>query len=310
AAELAQYYPSVGGQRDFNNAQLPHILRQTILARRDALAPFVQTATVQTNETARGVCWLLPLLYTSWDAVHLVDLGASAGLNLVAEARNYRIFYGDPLAVNGNQFFDVGGGQSVQFPMQTQGPFRQPPTTNRQPQILSRTGCDLAPFRLETAADEQTLAAYIWADQPQRLERLREGLAAFHQTDPPVQLHPVRLPNELPEFLATAVPLHPNSPVVIYNTNMTVYLDDKGRSFQQHIANWATTQKRPVLWIQWEPLWDGPQPPEYAWVAWTADLWQAGRHHRWHLAWNHPHGTAVHWLSGLHNWAAFWQETT
>lgn len=299
--ELSQYYPSVGGNRDFNDAQLPHILRQTIMARRSQLTPFIQTATVQTNETARGVCWLLPLLYTGWDAAHLVDLGASAGLNLLAEARNYRIFYGE-------YFVDVGSGQPVQFPMQTYGSFHQPPTTSRQLQILSRTGCDLAPFELAAPADEQTLAAFIWADQPQRLQRLREGLTAFHQANPPVQLHPVRLPDELPDFLATAVPHH--HPVIIYNTYITAYLNDNGRSLQQHIANWAAGQNHPVLWLQWEPLWDGPQPPEYGWVAWTADLWQTDRHYRWHLAWNHPHGTAVHWLSGLHDWAAFWQEAT
>lgn len=307
AAELAQYYPSVGGQRDFNDAQLPHILRQTILNRREKLAPFIQTATVQTNETARGVCWLLPLLYTGWNTVHLVDLGASAGLNLLAEQRNYRIFFD-------KQFFDVGSGQPVQFPMHTQGPFHQPPTTNRQPQILSRTGCDLAPFRLETVADEQTLTAYIWADQPQRLERLREGLAAFHQAEPPVQLHPVHLPDELPGFLATAVAsalnasVPPHHPVILYNTYMTAYLDDKGTSLKQHIANWAAGQNRPILWLQWEPLWDGPEPPEYGWVAWTADLWQANGHQQWQLAWNHPHGTPLHWLPGLGDWAAFWQE--
>ena len=313
AVELAQYYPSVGGQRDFNDAQLPQILHQTIMARREQLAPFIQTATVQTNETARGVCWLLPLLYTGWDAVHLIDLGASAGLNLLAEARNYRIFYGDQSTVNGNQFFDIGGGQPVQFPMQTQGSFHQPPTASSQLQILSRTGCDLAPFKLDTAVDEQTLASFIWADHPHRVERLREGIATFHrvnQTEAPVQLHPVRLPDDLPDFLATAVPQQPHHPIVIYNTSITYYLNDNGRSLRQHIANWAETQNRPILWLQWEPLWDGPEAPAFGWVAWTADLWQANEHHQWHLAWNHAHGTAVQWLPGLRDWGVFWQDST
>lgn len=316
AGELAQYYPTAGGTRAPDDTHLPHILRQTIMARREQLAPFIQTAAVQTNETARGVCWLLPLLYTGWNAVHLVDLGASAGLNLVAEQRNYRIFYD-------KQFVDVGRGQPVQFPMQSHGNFHQPQaTSNRevahQPQILSRTGCDLAPFDLTTSAAEQTLAAYVWADQPQRLERLREGIAAFHQAnrgDAPVRLYPARLPEELPLFLATAasttlsasVPHTQHQPVVIYNSYMTAYLDDKGRSFRQHIANWAAGQNRPILWLQWEPLWDGPQPPEYGWIAWTADLWQANEHHHWHLAWTHPHGTPLHWLPELEDWTAFWQ---
>ena len=140
-AELAQYYPSAGGNRSEADPQLPQILRQTIMAQREQLAPFIQTATVQTNETARGVCWLLPLLYTGWEAVHLVDLGASAGLNLVAETRNYRLLFGDQSSVDGNQFIDIGSGNPVQFPMQRSRQLlpaagHQPPATNSLPHRL------------------------------------------------------------------------------------------------------------------------------------------------------------------------------
>ena len=312
-AELAQYYPSTGGNRSEAEPQLPQILRQTIMAQREQLAPFIQTATVQTNETARGVCWLLPLLYTGWEAIHLVDLGASAGLNLVAETRNYRLLFSDQLSVDGRPFIDIGNGNPVQFPMHAQGSFYQPPATNHQPHSLSRTGCDLAPFQLETAVDEQTLAAFIWADQAHRLDRLREGIAAFHlnnQGSAPVRLHPTHLPDELPAFLDTAVPQHSNEPIVIYNTIITYYLDDNGQALRQHIADWAVTQNRPVLWLQWEPLWDGPEPPLFGWIAWTADLWQANKHSHWHLAWTHPHSTPLHWLPGLGDWATFWRAAT
>jgi hypothetical protein len=300
-AELAPYYPTVGGTRSPDDTRLSQILRRTIMARRDQLTPFIQTANVQTNETARGICWLLPLLYTGWEAVHLVDLGASAGLNLVADARSYRL-----VDENGRFLADLGRGQPVQFQMQCQGEFERPPY--RLPDVITRTGGDLMPFALETPADEQTLAAYVWADQPHRLARLREGIAAFqaNRSHAPVNLSPVHLPDELPVFLETAVPLQPRQPVVIYNTYITTYLDDKGQSLEQHIAGWAI--ERPVLWLQWEPLLDGPEPPAFGWIAWTADLWQANRHYHWRLAWNHPHGTAVHWRPGLHDWVTYWQE--
>ncbi len=253
-ATLAAFYPTVGGERPFDHPDLPAILRQTLLARRAALTPFIQTATVQTNEPGRGVAWLLPLLYTGWDAVHLVDLGASAGLNLAAEARNFRL-------VLGEQTLDLGSGAPVQFLMQTKGDFILPSAPRRLPRIASRTGCDLKPFGLATAVAEQTLAAYIWADQPHRLQRLREGVAALRQAnrgDAPIRLHAARLPDDLPAFLNQHVPATPDYPVVIYNTYMTIYLDDKGASFKQHIADWAVVQNRSVLWLQWEPLWGGP----------------------------------------------------
>ena len=309
-AALAAFYPTVGGGRPFDDPELPAILRQTLLARREALTPFIQTATVQTNETGRGAAWLLPLLYTGWEAVHLVDLGASAGLNLAAEMRNFRLVFSNQFSVNSEERLDLGGGAPVQFLMQTQGEFILPPTPRRRPRIASRTGCDLKPFRLETAVAEQTLAAYVWADQPHRLQRLREGVAAFRQANQghaPIRLHPARLPDDLPAFLNQHIPTAPDHPVVIYNTYMTIYLDDKGASFKQHIADWATAQNRPVLWLQWEPLWGGPEPLDFGWVAWTADLWRGSEHHHWLLAWNHPHGTAVQWEPGLTKWAEYWE---
>lgn len=309
--ELAQYYPAVGGTRLPADPELGSILRQTIIARRDQLTLFIQSAAVQTNETGRGVAWLLPLLYTGWEAVHLIDLGASAGLNLMAEARNYRLVFSDQLAVNSEQFIDIGRGNPVQFLMQSQGHFHQPPATNHLPRILSRTASDFSPFELTTPAAEQTLAAFIWGDQPSRLERLREGITAFHQANrgpAPIQFQTTRLPEELPELLETFALQQSNHPVLIYNTIVTFYLNDNGRSLHQHIANWAKTENRPVLWLQWEPLWDGPEPPVFGWIAWTADLWQANKHHHWHLAWIHPHGTPLHWQPGLSDWAAFWPE--
>jgi hypothetical protein len=166
------------------------------------------------------------------------------------------------------------------------------------PAIASRTGCDLAPVKLETAADEVMLMAFIWGDQPQRLARLREGLAAYHQTqasEAPVRVYPAELPADTTSFLQTYVPTTPPLPVVIYNTTMTMYLADKGASLRERIGGWAAGQNRPVLWLQWEPAYDGPEPPETGWCAWTADLWQDGQHRQWQLGWVHPHGTAA-WI--------------
>ena len=68
-----------------------HPAATAILARREPLAAFIRSANVQTNETGRGLAWLLPVACLGWPAVHLVELGASAGLNLVAERRGYRL---------------------------------------------------------------------------------------------------------------------------------------------------------------------------------------------------------------------------
>jgi hypothetical protein len=162
---------------------------------------------------------------------------------------------------------------------------------------------------LHTAEDEQTLAAFIWGDQPQRLARLREGIAAFHhvnQGHAPVRLYPADLPADLPSFLDQRVPAQPPQPVVIYNTYITVYLSDKGGALRHHIARWAATQGRPILWLQWEPL-RNAEPPQLGWCAWTADLWLGHTHHQWLLGWVHPHGTHVQWEPGFQAGRDFWR---
>ncbi len=306
-ASLADYYPTVGGTRLPEDGELAGALRAAILARKNQLADFLSTATVQTNETARGLCWLLPVFFSGWPAIHLVDLGASAGLNLVADQRSYRLTAGDA----GRAVLDLGCAEPIQFVVAGQGVVPLPPAQHSLPAILSRLGCDLAPFSLSTPRDEQTLAAFVWGDQLRRLALLRQGIAALHRirtTSASVQLHPADLPADLPRFLEERITPFRDAPIVVYNTYLTTYLHDRGASLLPQLAAWASEQSQPVLWLQWETLWQGPPPPDFGWVGWTADLWRDGRHFHWHLAWAHPHGTHIQWLPDIAAWADFWRD--
>ncbi len=326
ASELASFYPSVGGEASaeqlFGNeiydervpamqgyrkpsSRLQTALRTAILARREVLQQFIQTFTVQTNETGRGIVWLLPLMFSNWEAVHLVDLGASAGLNLIAEQRTFEFF-----DRNGRLQLTLGQGALAQFAVKIEsGHLPVVPQSRRIPHIISRTGCDLFPFELETAVDAQTLAAFIWPDQVARLQRLREGIAAFHQVQQshaPVHLHAVDLPNELPAFLQKSVPSTPH-PIILYNTFITMYLTEHGAALREIIAAWAERQQRPVLWVQWEPVKNlggaTAEEPQFGWLLWLADYWENGIHSQWRFGWTHPHGHHLQLLPGLTQWA-------
>jgi hypothetical protein len=301
--DLARYFPTAGGHYLQDAPAFESILRQTVLSRLDELASFIQKANVQTNETGRGLSWLLPILATNWEAVHVVDLGASAGLNLVADLRAYRLVDAD----TDETLIDVGRAQPTQFLTQCTGESRRLTLlANRSlARIIGRTGCDLTPFPLKTIADQRTLMAFVWGDQVERMKRLREGIEVFIQaesSDVPVTLHPIELPYELEAFLQQQLPAGLDHPVVIYNTYITTYLPDKGESLRHIISRWAESQERPVLWLQWEIPRDGGQPPGYGWCAWTADLWQKNRHHQWKLGWVHPHGAAAEFTSGLRDY--------
>lgn len=296
AAELAGLYPTVGGHVPPGpTATLRRALRDAIHAERAALERFIATATVQTNETGRGLVWLLPLAYTKWPAVHLLELGASAGLNLVADRRSYRLE--DP-ADPDRAVLELGRGTPPQFTVMSMSS-PPAPQSPRTPRVLSRHGGDIAPFHLRTAEDELALASFVWGDAPERLARLREGIAALRSCSPsaaPVQLHSFELPDELPAFLDRCAPPD-NIPVVIYNTTVAIYLDRRADALRDHIAPWATRRHAPVLWLQWETPPEGAgDPPRYGWMEWAADLWHQDHHFQARLAWVHPHGTTVEWL--------------
>lgn len=292
--QLAQYFLTAGGDRTPEEPGLDNALRKAIMTRQAPLREVVRAGVVQTNETGRGLCWLLPLLATRWKAVHLVDLGASAGLNLVADYRAYRLV-DDELS---QPLIDAGRGRPPQFLVRCRGEmaFLGSLESSEPPAVASRTGCDLAPFRLKSQADELTLMSFVWGDQADRMKRLREGIAALREVERKeggLDLYAADLPEDLGTFLRDRVTFDDGRPVVVYNTYMTMYLSDKGASLWDRVAAWATGHKQPVLWLQWEPERDDRDAPDLGWGAWTADVWQGGDHRRWHLGWTHPHGTHV-----------------
>jgi hypothetical protein len=292
--ELARYYPSAGGALDPAGAGFAAALRAALLALRPQLAAFLQQASVQTNEVARGLCWLLPACFPGWPGMHLVELGASAGLNLA----------GRPLLA------DLGRGEGAPIVVVAAGDGPQY-CPHPLPQVLTRTGCDLAPLDLSVARDARTLAAFVWADQTDRLVLLRRGMDSFHRAHrhgARVQLYRADLPAGLTGFLNEHATFPGDAPILVSNTYLTTYLQDRGAGLRPQLAAWAAGQPRPVLWLQWETLWQGPQPPEFGWLGWTADLWQQGEHRHWQLAWVQPHGARVQWLPGLADWTAFWRD--
>lgn len=302
---LAQYFPTAGGHKPPESPGFESALRGAITTRQATLSEVIRTGVVQTNETGRGLCWLLPLLATRWKALHLVDLGASAGLNLVADYRAYRLAGEEP----DEALIDIGRGRPLQFLVRCRGEiaFLQALGSSEPPAMVSRKGCDLAPFRLESPADELTLMSFVWGDQVDRLRRLREGIAALREVEREesgLDLYAVDLPEDLDAFLRDRISFDDQRPVVLYNTYMTTYLGDKGASLRGRIDAWAIEQRRPVLWLQWEPPRDGREPPDLGWCAWTADLWRGEAHQQWLLGWAHPHGADVELGSNFRAFAA------
>jgi hypothetical protein len=167
APELAAFYPSAGGTADPgpDGAAAWAALRRTLADYPDAIRSWL-TRPPQTNEVGRGAALLGGLRHIAarWPApVRLVEVGASAGLNLRAD--RFRVpgdagHYGP----EGSPVVLVGGWQGT-----------APPRAAID--LAARTGGDLDPVDPATPAGELTLTAYVWPDQAARLARLRGALA-------------------------------------------------------------------------------------------------------------------------------------
>lgn len=138
------------------------------------LRRFVAEQPVQTNEVQRS--WvLLPLFIHAVGSadVHVVELGASAGLNLVWDRYRYRYRAGEwgpegaPLFLSGEERRPLPGG-----------------LLSARPSVRSRIGIDLAPVDVTSAEGARLLRAFVWASQAERLARLDRAIEAL-RADPP-----------------------------------------------------------------------------------------------------------------------------
>lgn len=173
APELALYYPSVGGTASVDGAW--PVARQTIADDMDALRQHVQRP-VQTNEVGRSAGLYGGLLHVTartGKPLRLLEIGASAGLNLLVDRFAYDVAEGVVLG-------DPASPVRLHRPWQGVGPAG---TLH----IAERHGCDPAPLDPADADDRLTLTSYVWADQLDRFERLRAALQVAAVDPVPVQ---------------------------------------------------------------------------------------------------------------------------
>jgi hypothetical protein len=224
-----------GEAEDFEEAPDPWGAFHTVLAEHgDWLARFVRERPVQTNEVQR--CWaLLPIFLTIAHAanrpLHLVELGTSAGLNLIWDRYGYR--------------YDNGTWGDLSSPLQLMGeerPRRVPAELLRvDVDIGRRLGIDLHPVDVTSGEGLRLLDTFVRDDgYRSRLRRAADVL----RIDPPELLRGDYL-ELLPEIL-----LDPDDYglMVVFQTVSTVYLSDEERARLRGIID-AAGAVRPLAWI-------------------------------------------------------------
>lgn len=303
-AALRPYYSTVDGTEDPKTPAFEAVVVDAIVELGAELFERALAWRVQTNETARGLAWLLPLALLDVDAAHLVELGASAGLNMYADQRRFDLSEGE-------KTWTLGHAASTQFQIPVHG-LDIGDIELQTPEVLSRHGGDINPVDFRDAAAMDGLRACIWGDQPERFRRLEEGLAMHREAllgrrgaAPAVTLHKSELPGELEDLLRVALPARPEAPIVLFNTYVTAYFSDvEHRELQRKIRQFAhqhaLTHRIPWVWIRFEPRRRGePAGPHPAWCRWRIELWHEGKEHRFELGWAHPHMAEIEFSPNL-----------
>ena len=165
APELALHYPSVGGTAPA--AGVWEVAERACQDNKEILREHLRRP-VQTNEVGRSAALygaLVLLTEATGLPVRLLEIGASAGLNLRPDRFGYDVADGHVL------------GQASS-PVRLERPWTgQQPSYDVVPVVVQAKGCDLEPVDPTTTEGRLTLTSYVWADQTARLERLRSALA-------------------------------------------------------------------------------------------------------------------------------------
>lgn len=224
----------------------------------------------QTNEVQRSAVLLPGLLALAAEAgrpLALLEIGASAGLNLWPERHRYDFgawHWGDPAAA-----LVLRAGWTGAAP--PQAPLH----------IARRAGCDLQPIDVTQPDEALRLQSFVWADQAERITRLqtaRECAARWLQDDG-VTVQPARAADFVRRELAAAPP--DVLPVVMHSIVWQYIPADEQRAIEDTITGAG------AAWLRFEP----PSPergPELR-------LRFAGRDRL--LARAHAHVAAIEWLA-------------
>ena len=128
----------------------------------------------QTNEPGRSaalMCGLMEVARRHGPRIEVLEIGSSAGLNLLI----------------GRYGFDLGGTRvgPADAPITLAPRWEGPPPAPVAVEIVSARGCDVAAMDATSAAVEARLSAYVWAEEPRRLDRLRTaiGMVREHGVD-------------------------------------------------------------------------------------------------------------------------------
>jgi hypothetical protein len=258
--------------------------------RPDELIELMVARPVQTNECGRSAL-IGPAL--TWLAgrdlgpLALVDVGASAGLNLIGD--RYRLDYGS---------FGATGPRDSPVVVECRVEGGDPPVARTLPDLVARVGIDRSTVDLSDPGDVRWLLACVWPDTG-RLERTRAAVELARRDPPTVRKGDA---NEL--LLGVLDELPSGTLRVVCTTWSFSYFSLEQRAVFEELLSDAS-RRGPVAWLCGDGTAVGPLPAvraddapgEPADQFLGVELVTDGEREPVVLARVHPHGSWLEWCA-------------
>jgi hypothetical protein len=297
---LALFYDTVRAEGAVPAGEVGPAFQDFCLAHREQILELMATRRTQTNEVRRCTV-LLPALCeiarrNQGVELALIDLGTSAGLNMLFDRFGYRYQERDGTG------FRLAGDARARVQLECFVPHEVTALPDLTlPNVSERVGLDLDPIDANDEDQSRWLLACLWPDQLPRFERLRAALETWRATPNPPRISRGDMVDDLAGVAAT---LPGRGPLIVFHSWAVAYLPEPRQRALAAVVR-QLNASRPTHHLFAEeprevpglPVPESPRGPKAATALVHID--PSGEVERWADA--HPHGNWIRWYcsSGL-----------
>lgn len=277
---LRRFYPNLnGGRRARNLEEVYPVFADFVGIHRAELAALVASRVTNTNEVGRSAVLHTGFRVLAQEAgapLHLIELGPSAGLNLVWD--RYGVCYR-----RGDESVRAGAPDAA-LVLDCEVRSASWPPGGATPRVGSRVGLERHPVDLSRADERDWLKALVWPDQIERFARIEAALAIVSRDPPPIREGDAL--DLLPEALSE---IPTDETACVFHSFVTYQFSDDERAALDDLLV-AASLRRPVWRLGFEGTRSGDAPlclytyrdairskrllalcqPHGAWIDWRA----------------------------------------
>jgi hypothetical protein len=275
---LKQFYLSVGGSARAEDEDPLPLFRDFVERHRTPLAQLIETRVTNTNEVGRS-----SVLHAGFRALadwappplHLVEIGPSAGLNLIWDSYGVRYRRGVRIAAS------IATDAELVLDCELRGPLTPP--TGPTPAVARRVGLEINPVEIADPDDRDWLRALVWPNEPARMKNLADALALFVSARAEIRI------GDALDLLTDALAEAPGDQTLCVYHTIAVYQLSRPEKHALDSILTVVGLRRPVFRLGLE--YDGADC--------TLELvrYSDGRCDERALAISHPHGRWLEWLA-------------